>query len=132
MKRYAEQLIILLAAIIINSSPCFSQSQVAVEKLDSFMARTMNDWHVMGAAVAIVKKDSVLFAKGYGYRDYNAKLPVTEQTIFPIASCSKTFVSGLMGIAADEKKVSLDKPVHQYFPAFRLYNDTLTNQATIE
>jgi CubicO group peptidase (beta-lactamase class C family) len=126
-----HRFIILLAIIIINSSPCFSQS-VAEEKLDSFMARAMSDWHVMGAAVAIVKKDSLLLAKGYGYRDYSAKLPVTGQTIFPIASCSKTFVSGLMGIAASEKMISLDKPVHQYFPAFRLYNDSLTNQATIE
>jgi len=125
-------LAILFAAIIVNYSPCFGQLPVAEEKLDSFMARAMSDWHVMGAAVAIVKKDSVLLAKGYGYRDYSAKLPVTEQTIFPIASCSKTFVSGLMGIAGDEKKIDLDKPVHQYFPAFRLYSDSLTNQATIE
>ena len=130
--RASVHCLIILVVITILCSPCFGQSPADEQKLDSFMARAMSDWHVMGAAVAIVKKDSVLLAKGYGFRDYAAKLPVTKQTIFPIASCSKTFVSGLMGIAESEKKISLDKPVHQYFPAFILYSDSLTNQATIE
>ena len=92
----------------------------------------MTDWHLMGLAVAVVKKDSVLFAKGYGYRDYRNKLPVTENTLFPIASCSKSFTTALLGIAEKEGKIKLDKPVHSYFPGFQLYTDKLTREVTAE
>ncbi len=92
----------------------------------------MNDWHLMGLAIGIVKKDSVILAKGYGYRDYMNKLPVTENTAFPIASCSKTFTTALMGIAEKDGKIQLNKPVHPYFPQFQLYTDQLTRQVTAE
>jgi CubicO group peptidase (beta-lactamase class C family) len=59
-------------------------------------------------------------AKGYGYRDFFNKLPVTENTVLPVASVSKTFTTALIGIAGKESKIQLDKPVHQYFPEFQL------------
>ena len=81
---------ILFAGMIIFSKPSLAQwSHFQTEKLDSFVAKAMNDWHLMGLAVAIVKKDSVIIAKGYGYRDFFNKLPITENTSFPIASVSK-------------------------------------------
>ena len=124
---------ILFAGMVIFSSPSFSQSShFQVEKLDSFVARAMSDWHLMGLAIAIVKKDSVILAKGYGYRDFFNKLPVTENTSFPIASVSKTFTTALIGIAEKDGKLRLNKPVHQYFPEFQLYTDQLTNTVTAE
>ena len=110
----------------------YSQQQLLpIQKLDSFIFKTMNDWHVMGVSVAVVKRNEVIFSKGYGYRDHANKKPVTENTIFPIASCSKTFASALMGMAAEEKRLELNKPVHNYLPEFNLYNNDLTRKATI-
>ncbi|HEV8506406.1 MAG TPA: serine hydrolase [Chitinophagaceae bacterium] len=124
---------ILIAGMIIFSNASFSQSShFQTEKLDSFVAKAMNDWHLMSLAVAVVKKDSLIFAKGYGYRDLFNKLPVTENTSFPIASVSKTFTTALIGIAEKEGKLQLNKPVHQYFPGFELYTDQLTNNVTAE
>ncbi len=124
---------ILFAGVIIFSNPSFAQSpQLQTEKLDSFVVKAMNDWHLMGLAVAIVKKDSVIMAKGYGYRDFFNKLPVTENTSFPIASVSKTFTTALIGIAEKDGKLQLNMPVHQYFPEFQLYTDQLTNTVTAE
>ena len=59
----------LLATIIIIPARLFCQSpHFPIEKLDSFVAKAMNDWHLMGLAIAIVKKDSLILSKGYGYR----------------------------------------------------------------
>ena len=111
----------------------YSQQQLLpIQKLDSFISKTMDDWHVMGVSVAVVKKNEVIFSRGYGYRDHAKKKPVTENTIFPIASCSKTFASALMGMASEEKKIELNKPVHNYLPGFNLYTEDLTQKATIK
>ena len=74
----------------------------------------------------------MIFSKGYGYCDLAAKKPVTDQTIFPIASCTKPFASALMGMAIEEKKLELNKPVHNYLPDFNLFNDDLTQKATVK
>ncbi|HEX7905184.1 MAG TPA: serine hydrolase [Chitinophagaceae bacterium] len=123
----------LLAIMIIFHTRSFCQPHhFPIEKLDSFITKAMNDWHLMGLAIGIVKNDSVILAKGYGYRDYMNKLPVTDNTVFPIASCSKTFTTALMGIAEKEGKIQLNKPAHPYFPQFQLYTDQLTRQVTVE
>ena len=128
-----RHILFLLIAINILLPRLFCQQPgFPTEKLDSFITKAMNDWHLMGLAIAIVKKDSVLLAKGYGYRDYTNKLPVNENTIFPIASCSKTFTTALIGIAEKEGKIQLNKPVHSYFPQFQLYTDQLTKEVTAE
>src|SRR5687768_58016 len=110
-----KKLIFLLIGMIMVCHNTFGQqSVISREKLDSFITKTMSDWHTMGLAVGIINKDSVLLVKGYGYRDFGGKLPVTGQTIFPIASCSKTFTAALLGIATKEGKLQLDKPVNHY------------------
>lgn len=128
-----NRLLLLLVGLISFSTHSFCQSsRFHTEKLDSFITKAMTDWRLMGLAIAIVKNDSVLLAKGYGYRDHKNKLSVNENTVFPIASCSKTFTTALMGIAENDGKIQLNKPVHKYFPQFQLYTDQLTKQVTAE
>jgi CubicO group peptidase (beta-lactamase class C family) len=105
-------------------------SNFSIEKLDSFISKTMDEWHLPGLAVGIVKKDSIVFIKGYGYRDLENHLPVTPNTVFPVASCSKTFTSALIGMAEKENKIQIDKPVHNYLPEFELYSKEATNIVT--
>lgn len=100
--------------------------------LDTLVNRVMSDWHVAGLAVAVVEKDKLLYARGFGYRDYERKLPVTPNTVFSIASCTKAFTAGLIGILAEEKKIDLNKPVRNYFPELAFYSDQLTNYATVK
>ncbi|HET6766722.1 MAG TPA: serine hydrolase [Chitinophagaceae bacterium] len=128
MKKFFHLIVLMAFFFETNGQHQLLQGQ----QLDSFISRAMNDWHVMGVSVAVVKKNEVIFSKGYGYRDHENKKPVTENTIFPIASCSKPFVSALMGMAADEKRLELNKPVHNYLPEFNLYSDDLTQKATVK
>lgn len=98
--------------------------------LDTFINRVLKEWKAVGVSVTVVEKNKVLLAKGYGYRDLEKKLPVTDETLFAIGSCSKAFTSSLLGILVNEGKLDLDKPVTQYLTALRFYNDALNNQVT--
>jgi len=97
---------------------------------DAYVARVMQDWKVPGAAIAIVKDGKVVFSKGYGLRDVKNNLPVTEQTLFPIASITKSFTVATLGTLASEGKLDWDKPVREYLPDFRLDDDVLTARVT--
>ncbi|BAP31535.1 beta-lactamase [Chryseobacterium sp. StRB126] len=55
--------------------------------------------------IAIVKKDKVVYSKGFVYRDLDHKLPVTANILFGIGSNTKAFTSGLIGISGTENKL---------------------------
>lgn len=101
-----------------------------VAGLDEFFAKAVVDWNVPGMAVAIVKGGEVIYAKGFGFRDVEKKLPVTENTLFPIGSATKAFTTFVMGQLADEGKLEFDTPVITYLPEFRLYDVVATERLT--
>lgn len=99
--------------------------------LDTAFQRVLKDRKAAGFAVAVVSKDKVLYAKGFGYRDYENKIPVTPTTIFAIGSCTKAFTSSLMGLLNKDGKLDYDKPAREYLPELHFFNDNLNNSVTV-
>ena len=102
-----------------------------LEGFDAYMAKTLKDWNAPGVGVGIVVNDKLVFAKGYGFRDYEKKLPFTPATMSPIASNTKLFTAVAAGMLVEEGKLSWDKPVRQSVPAIRFYNDQLNDTVTL-
>jgi CubicO group peptidase (beta-lactamase class C family) len=99
--------------------------------LDTELQALLDTWKAAGFAVAVVEKDKIVYAKGFGYRDYENKLPVTTQTLFAIGSSSKAFTSGLLGILREEKKLDFgDSPI-KYIPELRFKTDEMNNLITV-
>ncbi len=102
-----------------------------LEGFDAYMAKTLKDWNAPGVGVGIVVNDKLVFAKGYGYRDYEKKLPYTPGTMSPIASNTKLFTAIAAGMLVEEGKLTWDKPVRESVPAIRFYNDQLNDTVTL-
>lgn len=114
--------------------PVFVFAQTLDEKLkeiDAYAEKARLDWDVPGIAVAIVKDDKVVFAKGYGVREMGKIERVNENTLFAVASNSKAFTTASLAILVDEKKLSWDDKVVKYLPEFQLYNPYVTSEITI-
>jgi CubicO group peptidase (beta-lactamase class C family) len=97
------------------------------EKLHAVLA----DWHVAGFAVAVVEKNKIVYAKGFGYRDYENKKPATPNTLFAIGSCSKAFTSGLLGVLRNDSKISFDEKPSTYVPELKFFNDDMNADITV-
>lgn len=97
---------------------------------DAFVNKALADWRVPGVAMAVVKDDKVLLSKGYGFRDLEKKLPVTDRTLFAIGSTTKAFTTFVMGTLADEGKLDWKAPVTRYIPDFRLKDPVATERMT--
>jgi CubicO group peptidase (beta-lactamase class C family) len=102
-----------------------------LDGFDAYMQKVVKDWNVPGIGVAVVAKDRVVFAKGYGYRDYGQKLPFTTRTVVPIASNTKLFTATAAGLLVEDGKLEWDKPVRQFVPGIQFYNDELNATVTI-
>jgi CubicO group peptidase (beta-lactamase class C family) len=98
---------------------------------DAFMEKTLKDWNAPGIGVGIVVGDKLVFAKGYGYRDYEKKLPITANTMFPIASNTKLFTAVSAGFLVEEGKLTWDRPIRESVPTIDFYNSSLNNSITL-
>lgn len=99
--------------------------------IDATINKILKDWNVPGAGVGIVVKNKLVFTKGYGYRNIEKKQPVTPNTLFQIASNTKLFTATAIGFLVDEGKLDWDKPIKQYVPQIKFYNDELNANVTI-
>ena len=102
----------------------------ALAGFDDFVTATMQQWRVPGLAIGVIRDGEVVLARGFGYRDREARLPVTEQTIMAIGSNSKSFTVTLLAMLADEGRLDWDTPVRDYLPDFRLYDHFATAEMT--
>jgi len=77
-------------------------------------------WRVPGVAVAVVRPNRIVLLDGFGVRQEGTDPPVTPDTVFPLASCTKAFTTTLLAVLADEGKLSWDDPVRRHLPDFHL------------
>ncbi|SKB78983.1 CubicO group peptidase, beta-lactamase class C family [Soonwooa buanensis] len=99
---------------------------------DDYANKLLKDWNCPGIGVGVVYKGKLVFAKGYGYRDYGKKLPVTPNTLFQIASNTKLFTAVSAGMLVDDGKLSWDKPIKNDVPTLNFYNNDLNNTVTLQ
>jgi CubicO group peptidase (beta-lactamase class C family) len=100
-------------------------------ELDRYITHVIQQWQIPGLAIAVVRNDSTLVAKGYGVRQLGKPARVDENTVFDIASLTKSFTSTAAAILVDRGVLRWDDPVQRYLPELVLPTDTLTKQATL-
>jgi len=102
----------------------------ASDRIDRLVTEALEAWDVPGAAVIVVSPDRVVQLKGYGVREIAGK-PVTPDTIFPLASCSKAFTTALMAALADDGKLAWDDPVRKHLRDFHLSDPAADKLVTL-
>ena len=114
--------------------PLTTQQIDIVEQLqdfDAYIEKLLEDWNAPGIGVGIVREDQLIFAQGYGDRNYAAKLPFTPKTLFPIGSNTKLFTAIAAGILVEAGKLNWDEPIHDRVPTIRFHNNELNNTVTL-
>ncbi|GAA4306878.1 serine hydrolase [Nibribacter koreensis] len=114
------------------TAPFWAQAQADLQKLDAYYQKALKDWNVPGMAIAIVKNDSVVFAKGYGVLDQQKGGAVDVNTVFGIASNTKAYTSAALAILVDEGKLKWDDKVTKYLPWLQLYDPFVTKEVNIK
>ena len=99
--------------------------------MDDLFARQMEENHIAGAAVSVVKDGKLFFAKGYGYADLENKIPVDPaQTIFRTGSVGKVFTWTAVMQLVEQGKLDLEADINTYLD-FRI-PDTYPQAITLK
>ncbi len=91
---------------------CQPLPDTVTKKIDSLFRKYSNT--TPGCAIAIIKKDEVVYKKGYGMANLEFDIPITPSSIFHIASESKQYVAFCLLLLEQDGKLSLDDDIRKY------------------
>lgn len=105
--------------------------RASVAALDGYIERALRDWQVPGAAVGVIKDDTVIFAKGYGVREIGRAARVDTGSLFEIGSLTKAMTAAALAVLVDEGRLRWDDRVVDYLPQFRLADPWVSAHVTV-
>jgi len=130
MRRFAVVSLLGLALLMPRQTAPAAAEGDPIAKLDAFITRALKEYQVSGAAVAVVQNGKAVLLKGYGVRDVTKPGAVDENTIFQLASATKTLTGAAAATVVDEGKLDWDKPIFNYLPEFVGYDPYMTRWLT--
>lgn len=116
----------LLLICSLTSILCFSCS-TAEQKGDKSMEKIMKDYKAVGIQAVVVKNDSIIYNKAFGYKDLEKQIPLSTTDIMRIASISKSFTTTSLMQLVEQGKISLDDDVSDLI-GFKIRNPKYPDQ----
>ena len=126
-----KKYILLSLILTVVFTTAGSQTKTTYKELDQYIKKAVNDFEMPGLTVGILKNNEVVFVEGYGFRNTKTKKKVDENTIFGIASCTKTMTAACIAILVDEGKLKWEDKVIDHYPGFKVYDPYITREMTI-
>lgn len=123
---------ILTIVLTLFTMMSFSQTDKRLKGIEKQFNSVLESTQAAGFAVAIVEGDKIIYAKGFGYADYENKVPANANTLFAIGSSTKAFTSALLGLLRDDDKLSFNDSPLKYVPGLEFYNDDMNNNIIIK
>jgi D-alanyl-D-alanine carboxypeptidase len=84
--------------------------------VDAWLRSEMDRLHIPGASLAVMREGQLMHAVGFGLAEVEKSIPATKDTVYPIASCTKSMTSATIMMLAQEGKLSLDGKITTYLP----------------
>ncbi len=118
----------LAPATVVSVYPVAVDAQGAatsVQRVDSLFSRyTVGD--SPGLAVAVVRDGQVLLAKGYGLANLEHRIPITDTTVFDVASVSKQFTGLVVAMLVEQGRITLTDDIRKYIPELQVMPQPIT------
>ncbi|HEY1991644.1 MAG TPA: serine hydrolase domain-containing protein, partial [Gammaproteobacteria bacterium] len=102
-----------------------------LQGLDRYIPQAMGDWKVPGLAIAVVKDDKLVWARGFGRRNLDEPEPVDVGTLFGIGSNTKAFTAAALGTLVTTGKLAWDSHMVDLLPGFQMYDPYVTREVTL-
>ena len=111
----------LLATLAFATAPAAAQGSPGIDqqRLDSvahYVEAEMQRLHIPGMSIAILRGDSIVMARGFGYANVELRVPASDSTIYQSGSVGKQFTSAAIMLLAERGKLSLDDPIIRWLP----------------
>ncbi|WLD91730.1 serine hydrolase [Alkalihalobacillus sp. AL-G] len=102
-----------------------------IDSFEGYVEKVINKYELPGAAIGFARDGVPLYEKGFGYRDVEKQLGVTSDTVFGIASVTKSFTCVAIMQLQEQGRLSVHDPIVKYLPEFQTPDKTRIPQITV-
>jgi CubicO group peptidase (beta-lactamase class C family) len=102
--------------ITLISSSAAAQAASLPDTVDRFIRAELVRQRIPGMSVAILRGDSVLLARGYGFANQELHAPATDSSVYGVGSLTKPFTAAAIVLLSQQGKLKLDDPIAKYLP----------------
>ncbi len=112
--------VVCLAGLPASSGLSNPATEDISRRFDSFVKQTLEDDSIPGAGLVVTESSGSVYLKGYGITSVDDPQPVTPDTLFCLASVSKSFTALGVLLLRDRGLIDISQPVTRYLPEFEL------------
>jgi CubicO group peptidase (beta-lactamase class C family) len=123
-----NKVILLFLALSLRFSEIKAQNYY---QLETQLDKIQREFSIPGVSIAVVKGNKIVYEFNSGLLNINKQDTVSNETVYPIASATKTFTAMGIGILLDQGKLSLQDPIVKFLPWFKLSDEYVTKNLTI-
>jgi CubicO group peptidase (beta-lactamase class C family) len=109
----------LTCATAAESPEAVGLSRERLERIDAMLEQRIAAGELVGAVAVVARRGVVAHVATHGVMDLETRKPMTDDTLFRIASMTKPIVAAGVLIMVEENKLRLNDPVSRYIPEFR-------------
>ena len=127
--------VVLILTVLAASAPSSRGTEAAqpdpkFEQLAALVTQKMAEYGIPGVAFGMVRNGQVT-VRGFGLTNIDDPQPITADTVFPLASISKTVTATAIMRLVEQGKIDLSAPVRTYLPEFKVQDETASREVAI-
>jgi CubicO group peptidase (beta-lactamase class C family) len=103
-------------SVLLVSRTVAAQTSAAVDSIDGYLRTELARQRIPGMSVAVLRGDSVLLSRGYGYANVELRVPASDSTVYEVGSVTKQFTAAATVMLAERRRLGLDDPITRYLP----------------
>jgi CubicO group peptidase (beta-lactamase class C family) len=96
--------------------PAVMSQTAPLDSVGRYVAEVMRRQKIPGLSIAIVRGDSVVLARGYGFANVELRVPATDSTVYQSGSLGKQFTATAVGMLARQGRLRLNDPITKWLP----------------
>ncbi len=120
-----------LQNVLAANDPIISDLNYDYREFAHWLKQTSDEKQIPGAAFAIVSREGIMYLQTWGLRSVSNQDRITNDSVFRIASMSKTFAGAAASLLIEKKLQSWDRKITDIFPSLRLGNKTVSRDITL-
>src|SRR5258708_505361 len=103
--------------VLLAAPAAGAQTPATMDSIDRYVRTEVTRYRIPGLSLAVLRGDSVVLARGYGYANVEHRVPATDSTVYQSGSVGKQFTAAAIVMLAEQGSLSLDDSITPFLPA---------------
>ncbi len=114
--------LIFTPSLSVKSQTTSSQSPTDFSEVRKLIQKEMFARKIPSISVAVARKGEIIWEEAFGFADKENGIPANQDTMYYVASVTKSFTATAVAMLAERKQLDLDRPINEYIKPMKVWS----------